>query len=149
MLPHLLVVGAGNSGDPGPAGRGRRLSGEHSGGCAARSGWRSGVAAATSGVLLNTARSDGIEYQKRRGAFKSPGTEGRKEARSKLWRRRQIAYAAEKRTGVGRNRHRCLGDTDSIRPGGRQGGVVPQEEDHSVVAEERPQGTASTLLELF
>ena len=72
MLPHLLVVGAGNSGDPGPAGRGRRLSGEHSGGCAARSGRRSGVAAATFGVLLNTARPDGIEYQKRRGAFKSP-----------------------------------------------------------------------------
>jgi hypothetical protein len=72
MLPHLLVVGAGNSGDPGPAGRGRRLSGEHSGGCAARSGRRSGVAAATFGVLLNTARSDGIEYQKRREAFKSP-----------------------------------------------------------------------------
>jgi hypothetical protein len=32
MLPHLLVVGARNSHDPGPAGRGRRLSGEHSGG---------------------------------------------------------------------------------------------------------------------
>ena len=31
MLPHLLVVGAGNSRDPaGPAGRGRRLSGERS-----------------------------------------------------------------------------------------------------------------------
>ncbi len=32
MLPHLLVVGAINSRDPGPAGRGRRLSGEHRGG---------------------------------------------------------------------------------------------------------------------
>jgi len=31
MLPHLLVVGVGSSRDPGPAGRGRRLSGEHSG----------------------------------------------------------------------------------------------------------------------
>ncbi len=35
MLPHLLVVGAGNSCDPGPVGRGRRLSGEHCGGCCA------------------------------------------------------------------------------------------------------------------
>jgi hypothetical protein len=64
MLPHLLVVGAGNSYDPVPTGLGRRLSGEHSGGCATRSGRRSGGAAATIGVLLNTARSDRIDLKK-------------------------------------------------------------------------------------
>jgi hypothetical protein len=32
MLPHLLVVGAGNSDDHGPAGACKRLSGERSGG---------------------------------------------------------------------------------------------------------------------
>ena len=32
MLPHLLVVGASSSREPGSAGRGRRLSEEHSGG---------------------------------------------------------------------------------------------------------------------
>ena len=64
--PHLPVVGAGNSFDPGPvwlmqeAKRGaqwlrRRLD---------RGGDRA-AAAATPGVLFNTARSDGIEYQKR------------------------------------------------------------------------------------
>jgi hypothetical protein len=31
MLPHLLVVGAKNSGDPDPAGSGRRTNGEHNG----------------------------------------------------------------------------------------------------------------------
>ena len=65
------------------------------------------------------------------------------------WRQRQIASAAEKRTGVGRRRHRCSGDTDPKRQGGRRGGVVLQEEDHSALAEERPQGTVSALLELF
>ncbi len=65
------------------------------------------------------------------------------------WRRRQIASDAKKRMGAGRRRHKCSGDTDPKRQGGRQGGVVPQEEDHSVFAEERPQGFASALLELF
>jgi hypothetical protein len=65
MLLHLLVVGDGNSCDPGPDGLGRRLSGEHNGGCAARSGRRSGGAAATTSVLLNTARSDRIDLIKR------------------------------------------------------------------------------------
>ena len=64
--PHLLVVRAGNSRDPGPvwlrqeAKRGaqwRRLQSDRGGDRAA--------AAATSGVFLNTARSGGIEYQKR------------------------------------------------------------------------------------
>ena len=64
MLPHLLVVGAGNSCDPGPVCFGKRLSGEHSGVCAARSGGRSEGAAATTGVLLNTAQSDGIDLKK-------------------------------------------------------------------------------------
>ena len=62
--PHLLVVGVSNSCDPVPAGMGRRLSGEHSGGCAARSERRSRGAAASIGVLLNTARSDGIDLRK-------------------------------------------------------------------------------------
>jgi len=64
MLPHFLVVGDGNFCDPGPVGLGRRLSGEHCGGCAARSGRRSGGAAATTSVILNTARSDGIDLKK-------------------------------------------------------------------------------------
>ena len=63
--PHLLVVRAGNSRDPGPvwlmqeAKRGapwRRRQLDRGGDRAA--------AAATSGVLLNTARSDGIEIRK-------------------------------------------------------------------------------------
>ena len=32
MLPHLLVVGDGNSDEPDPAGSGKRPSGEHRGG---------------------------------------------------------------------------------------------------------------------
>jgi len=32
MLPHLLVVGAGNSDDPDPVGSGKRPSGDHGGG---------------------------------------------------------------------------------------------------------------------
>ena len=71
MLLQLLVLGVGNSCDPGPAGPGRRLRGEHSGGCAARSGRRSGVGAATTSVSLNTARSDGIDLIKGRGAKRS------------------------------------------------------------------------------
>jgi len=65
MLPHLLVVGASNSCYPGPAGLGRRLSGEYNGGCAARSGRKSGGATATTCVFFNTARSDGIDLRKR------------------------------------------------------------------------------------
>ena len=64
MLPRLFMVGASNSCDPGPVGLGRRLIGVHKGGCAARSGWRSGGAAATTRVLLNTARPDGIDLRK-------------------------------------------------------------------------------------
>jgi hypothetical protein len=64
--PHLLVVGAGNSLDPGPVwlrqeakwgAQWRRRRPDRGGDRAA--------AAATSGVLLNTTRSGGIEYQKR------------------------------------------------------------------------------------
>jgi hypothetical protein len=64
MLPHLLVVGASSSCDPVPFELGKRLSGEHSGGFAARSGRGSGGAAATIGVFFNTARSDGIDLRK-------------------------------------------------------------------------------------
>ena len=69
-------------------------------------------------------------------------TMSRKEARF-----RGVAATAdrvrwEKCTGVGHRRQLCSGDIDTKRPGRRQGGVVPQEEHHSVVAVERPQGTA-------
>ena len=65
MSLHLLVVGARNSLRPlAGRGSGRRPSGGRGGGCN-RSGRRSCVAAATIGVLLNTTRSDGIEYEKR------------------------------------------------------------------------------------
>ena len=40
-------------------------------------------------------------------------------------------------------------DTNPTRSGGSHEGVVPQEKDHNVVAEERPPGTASSLLEHF
>ncbi len=60
------------------------------------------------------------------------------------WRRRQIACATEKRTGCCGRRHRVFqNNTDPKRPGGEQGGAAPQEEHYGMVAEERPQGTAS------
>ena len=76
-------------------------------------------------------------------------TVGRKEARFRGVAVRANRVRWEKRTGVGRRRQRCSGDTDTKRQGGRQGGVVPQQEDHIFVAEKRPQGVASALLELF
>ncbi len=57
MLPHLLVVSAGNSRDPGPVGRGRRLSGEHSGGCGRPIGEEIGLPSSPQGPPV--ARSDG------------------------------------------------------------------------------------------
>ena len=76
-------------------------------------------------------------------------TVGRKEARFRGVEATADRVRWEKRTGFGRPRHRCSGDTDPKRTGGRQGGFVLQEEDHNVVVVERPQGTASALLELF
>ncbi len=58
MRPHLLVVGAGISRDPGPAGRGRRLSGEHSGGGGRPIGEEIGMPSPPQGPPV--ARSDGI-----------------------------------------------------------------------------------------
>ncbi len=60
------------------------------------------------------------------------------------WRRRQIACAAEKRTGCCGRRHRVFqNNTDPKRPGGEQGGAAPQEEHYGMVAEERPQNNIS------
>ena len=54
------------------------------------------------------------------------------------------------RTVVCSSRHRCLRTTPNpTRPSEEQGGVASQELDLSVVAVVRPQGTASTLRELF
>ncbi len=63
---HLLVVRVGNSLDLGPAWPGRRPCGGRDGGCNVPIGEEIGVTAATTGDLLNTARSDGIEFQKKR-----------------------------------------------------------------------------------
>ena len=57
MLPHLLVVGASNSRDPGPVGRGRRLSGEHNGGSGRPIGEEIGMPSPPQGPPA--ARSDG------------------------------------------------------------------------------------------
>ncbi len=46
-------------------------------------------------------------------------------------------------------RHMCSRRHRPKRLGGRLGGVVPQEKDHNAVAEERPEGAASSLLEPF
>ena len=57
MLPHLLVVGVGNSRDPGSDERGWRLSGEHSGGGGSPIGEEIGMPSPPHGPPA--ARSDG------------------------------------------------------------------------------------------
>ncbi len=100
--------------------------------------------------FLNTTWTDGVDINKwARRWTNLCRTVGRKQARFSGVAATANRVRCGKRTGVGRRHHRCSGDTDHKRPGGRQGCVVPQEEDHSGVAEERPQGIASALLELF
>jgi hypothetical protein len=101
------------------------------------------------GCFLNTARTDGIDiniWQEK--MHESLTTRGRKEA----WFS-GVAAAHRVRCGeaygILRRRHRCCEDTNPSSPGGEQGGIAPQEEDHSVVAVARPQGTAPVLLEPF
>ena len=60
--PHLFVVSAENSRDPDPARSGKRPSRGRGGGCNDPIGEEIGVVAANTGVLFNTARSDGTEY---------------------------------------------------------------------------------------
>jgi len=117
--PHLLVVRAGNSRDPGPVWLRQEAK--------RRAQWlrrrpdRGGdraAAAATLGVFLNTARSDGIEYQKRAEemnesrqtvAARKPVRRGGGGRRSRMLRR-SVRDSAAAATGVQDN-------TKPTRPG--------------------------------
>jgi len=63
MLPHLPVVGDGKSRNPGPAERGRRLSGKHSGGGGRPIGEEIGMPSPPQGPPA--ARSDGLRNSDR------------------------------------------------------------------------------------
>ena len=107
MPPHLLAVGAGNSGDPGPA----RLRQEAKRGARwllQPIGEEIEPATATTDVPVNTSRSNGTEFQKRERScqeLRGPGAERKHGPRG---RRRQIAHTAEECTGCCRRRHRSL-----------------------------------------
>jgi len=143
MLPHLLVMGTGNSCDPSLAGLGRRLSMERSGGCECPIGKEIGYCNRHYSCLFYTARSNGIEFRDEEGVGRgAQSTGGHKEAR--IWR-----LMAEKRTGACRRRHMCFENADPTYIGGEQGGVVSQEKDHEVVTDEKLQGTAYSTWILF
>ena len=145
--PHLLVVGAGNSLDTGPVGHRQEAKREAQ--------WRRRLPDQGGDrapqlplhVFCLHPRSDGTKIRKEGGAGSGALTNrGLKGARlSGVTAADRVR--TEKRTGVCSRRHRCPRRHRTNRPGGRQGGVVPQEKDHNVVAEERSQGIASSLLE--
>ena len=125
--PHLPVVGAGNSFDPGPA----RLRHEAKRGALWRRqpliGEEIGRCSRHNGCFLNTARSAGTDIRKGRGAGseaqKNRGPRGSAVRWGGGGRSRTLG---RKSTGFCRSRHRFLENT--MRSSGRQGGVVPQEE---------------------
>jgi hypothetical protein len=89
-------------------GYGRRLSGERSGDCGRPIGEEIGYRTRHYKCILDTARSDGIDFRKELGASKATETDrGQQGSAVRRGGDGMSSTLCMKRTGVGRRRHMC------------------------------------------